>query len=348
MARSKKTQPRAISPSLPAQQPGGLYRGAMHLENQKFGLTTDKKPKIRQLLLSETDITGDELEQEIDILGLDLTVSQDRALSALQILLDRTGYRGNLPSKEIHSMGYKWTGTLPNLSFSPDEFLEACGHQKKGEQVYQGHQAQELMKALRSLTETKRVCYVRKHWTGEGRYRRQAVDMIVWRGPILTTLEGYANLDEAEASRIIAGDEKTERASKIIVSFGPLFVDGIQDFFLLKPVMLHSEIEALYQGRRVSRTISLFIEWLLTKNTTTVKIAKDLLIEKLRMTRQVEHRHKGRVEKILQDCYEVAKKLGFLLSYEDYLGSMVFHLNPERCRRIKASAGAESDEEQGA
>ena len=67
-----------------------LYRAGMHAELQKFKDTQ----KTRQLMLGE-GVEPDKIDQNIEVTGLDLTESEDRALSAIQKLLSKTDYKGN-------------------------------------------------------------------------------------------------------------------------------------------------------------------------------------------------------------------------------------------------------------
>ncbi len=101
MPRSKppqNRQPRGISPDLTTQT---TYRAGLYAEQQKFGNT-----KNRQLLLFEAGREVDAQERP-EVYGLDLTVSEDKALSALQLLLHRTDYKGNVPGMEVRSQDYK-------------------------------------------------------------------------------------------------------------------------------------------------------------------------------------------------------------------------------------------------
>jgi hypothetical protein len=79
---AKKSQPRIIHEESLAIQP--YYRGALYAELRKFG---GQEAECRQLMLSEALDIQDE-PAELQVFGLDFSVSQDRAFNALQILLD--------------------------------------------------------------------------------------------------------------------------------------------------------------------------------------------------------------------------------------------------------------------
>jgi len=336
--RRRSSLPRPLSPSLEAP---ALYKAGLHAELQKFGQSRGSE----QLLLWQDE------EEPLSVTGLDLTVSEDKALSAIQILLHRTDYQGNRPGQEIHSQAFKWSGTLPVLAVTHSDFFEAYGLDRAGDGRYRGHQAEEALQALRSLAEQPRtVFYERKHWQGEGKARRQLSDIIEARAPLikLTELTAYKDLEQDEAEQVKAGQELPDkiRATGLLIEPSPLLVDSIQDFYLLKPTTLHREIQQLLGSRRISKTDSLFLEWLLTKNTATVRIAKEKLIARLRLSKYIEQRHREIAEARIQEAVRVAKELGYLLDYqEDPTGTLLFELSPERCSRIKSQKPAKEEEE---
>lgn len=305
-----------------------FYRASMHTELQKF---KDSK-KVRQLTLGELGDT-EEAESIMEIHGLeDFTLSQDKALSALQILLDKTNYKGNVPDREtISSSVYKGNFIIPGLIITPDEYLHAYGLKKtKRGGEYNSNERQEAMKALDSLTEHRRICYQRKRFKG----KKPVHDLIVEQVSLIKITKSYTGLTEQEASDVIQGKEK-KRASKLLIEFTPLLVDQIDSFYLLKPIGMHREIQEIIGKRRGSMSLSLFISWLLTKNRTEVRITVDHLAERLSLDYLIQNRHKKKLDEKLQECYQVAMKLGYLLDYKESFDTMIFTLNPEKCKRIK-------------
>lgn len=323
MAKSKDHQPRAITPDLLIQPE--LYRAGMYAELQKFEDTKE----TRQLLLSE-EYSGDE-GTEVEVTGLDLSVSEDKAFSALQVLLDKTDYKGNLPGISIYLEDYKSSFVLPKLSMTFSEYLEAYGLQKSSSGRYSRAQRDDALRALESLTEPRRIVYERKYYKG----KKKVSAMVVARRPLIELQEGYKELDESEARAIRDGQSNSQRVTKLVVKFTPLFVDEVDTFYLLKPVRLHQEIQEQTGKARSSRAVSLFIEWLLTKNTETVRIGRDDLATKVRLEYLIRQRKPALLRKRLDEAFQVAKDLGYLLDYqEDDFGMMKFTLNPERCRRV--------------
>jgi AraC-like DNA-binding protein len=337
MARSKRKpqeqQPRALSPEVGLQPV--LYKAGMYAQLQQFG----SSERDRQLLLWPAE---DPPETEVTVSGLDLTVSEAKALQAVQILLDRTDYQGNKPGQQIHSQAFQWEGTPPRLAITHREYFEAYGLEEIGGR-YQGHQVQEALEALKSLAATPRtIYYKRRHWRG----KKQLFDIVRAKSPLikLTELTAYKDLEQEEAEEVEAGQEVAGkiRATGLLIEASPLLVDSIADFYLLKPSTLHKEIQQLHGSKRISRTLSLFIEWLLTKNAAIVKIDRNKLIDRLRLTSYIQRRHKEIAEARLQEAFQTAKELGYLLGWrEEPIGMLLFELNSERCSRVKKKTEAE-------
>jgi len=314
------------------------FRGSMYAELQKF----KNVDHDRQLILGE-----DLLEDQTETSGLDLTVSEDMALHAIQVLLDKTDYKGNIPGEMRQITADKWDGYLPRLSISYADYYEAYGLQKNKHKRYHGARSEDALQALKSLAQTRRIAYKRRRWTGNGKSRRMVYDVIRVTRPLISFIEGFKDLEEQEADQVIAGqDLPDKRQTKLVIDISPLLVDQIETFYLLKPVTLHEEIRQLLGSRRTSRAVSLFIEWLLTKNFQEVKVSKKVLAERLRLDYLIKQRHQDKLEIRLQEALQTAKELRYLLDYkEEASGLLVLTLNPERCKRIgKAQSGEEVEE----
>lgn len=331
-AEIRASQPSGISSGTftVARKPG-LYMGPMHLELQKFGRSS-RKPQTG-LFDQQQDLQG----TDVEVTGLDLSVTEDQVLSALQQLLDKTGYDGNLPGEKRHTETYQ--GTLPRLAVSYSDFFAACGL----EPGRTGHhkQEQDMLKALHSLAEPKwRVCYTKHKYTGAGKSKQRRSDVIRWTGPLLTLeqVDYYQDLDDSERANVQAGQEgpPQQRQRGLVVLFSSLLVDQLKTFYLLKRTDLHEQIKQLQP--RASRAVSLFVEWLPTLDQSPFCINKETLIEKLWL-HDLYHRQrrKSYVEKQLQQAIETALTLGYLTDWhQDATGMFTFHLNPEQCKRVEA------------
>jgi hypothetical protein len=318
-------QPRALTTESLVVQP--YYKAGMHAELQKFGQDQEN----RQLILGEDTDTN-----SVDIYGLDLSVPEDKALCAIQILLDKTNYEGNLPGEIVQSSGWSFDGHLPRISITFSDYYEAYGLKPAKDGRYHGRQAQEALDALKSLAETRRISYKRKRY--DKNRKKLVYDVIRVNKPIISVIEGYYDLEEQEAQQVIAGETLPEkRQTKLVIEVSPLLVDQIDSFYLLKPTSLHDEIKALYPGKRISKSVPLFLQWLLTLDIPEMKINRDTLAVKLRLDYLIDQRKKSQLSKRILEALETAKELNYLLAFrEEPTGLLVLSLNPERCKRLKA------------
>lgn len=309
-----------------------LYRAGLHLELQKFG-----SRKRDERMQSWEQAEGVE-RSGAELTGLELSVTESRALSALQILLDRTGYRGNLAGRPLSSPSFQ--GLVPRLRFTYSDFFEAYGLDP-GSRDGHHKQEQEALQGLRSLAEKKRrVCYTRHSYRGTGKNRRKVSDVVVWEGSLLSveSVGLYRDLPEEEAARVRAGEDRPGRSSVFVVTFSSLFIDQIETFHVLKPTQLHQEIRQLHGGKRVPVAVFLFVDWLLTVDVNPCKIGREKLIEKLRLEDlYIRQRRKTHVERVLRVAIDTALALKYLTDWEqDGNGVFTFHLSPERCRRVSS------------
>ncbi len=343
MARLKPTRP-AVQPGAGGTiQPEAMVKTSLYLEQQKF---KDTK-RTRQLTLRETGLDGRELEEAVEASGLDLSVSEQTALHALGMLWSRTGYQGNRPGQELEMVeSFKWSGVLPVLSFTRSEFFEAYGLERKRDGSYHGHQVEEALKALRSLlTDRRRLCFTRTTWSGKGQSRKAKREAVVYTAPLATIRETYRDLSEEEQQALHQGEDIPRRSTSIEVILGPMFVDGLDHFYSLKPAAMLKELQAARRPKRVRKVDILFLNWLQTWNKPEVSIAKDKLLERLRLDGYIKRRRRKEAEVILQEVIDTALQLGYLLSYQEKPGQwsepvLHFRLNPERIGRLKAKAEA--------
>ncbi len=308
------------------------------MELQKFG----NRGKARQLWLSEM-ISPDEaeLEAQVEQTGLDLSVSELRAIDALQLLLDRTGYQGNEPGEMARSDAFKYEGPVPKLRITFSEYLEAYGLQRASS-GFSRAQRDEAMQALDSLTEPRTVAYRKRYRQGK-RYKN---DVVIAKRPLISILKGYKGLTDEQAEQVIATEGKGRRPNHLLIDFSPLWVDQIASFYVLKPVGFYDELREAIGSKRPSASIHLFLSWLLTKNKATVKVGRDVLAERIRLAYLLDSRHQSRLDEQLQEAIDVALEMRYLLDYElDALQMYTFHLNPERCKRVKPGAELEDRED---
>lgn len=352
MARSKGTkQPRAVTPLVVGKEQPKLYKASLLAEQQKFGSRERDQAIQRWLPFMEMEIQRD---GEIIVSGLDFNESQAKALHAIQQLLDKTEYEGNLPGGEAldagqavggKDAGFRYTGKTPRQFIKFTEYFEAYGLARKGDGSFYGHQAQEALEALRSLEEPRYICYERPKWKDNER----VYDLIRTKRPVIKIVEGFHDLTEEERAEVEAGgDVPDKRARGFVVEASPLLMDGISNFnfYVLKPPTLFKEIQQLHPGKRPSRKESLFIEWLITKDRAEVKVGLDTLAVRLRLDKYIQQRKRARAAEIIQECMETAKQLHYLTDFQEKGGIYQLTLNPERCKRIKDAKPGQDDGEE--
>ncbi len=321
-------QPRAISSTDSQQGAQPYFMASMETELQKFG-----KPEYSQPLLGEDT----EVQETSLTYGLEgLTENQDKALHALQKLLADTDYLGNSQGEKTLSTEFKWAGYLPTLSFTPTEYFDAYpGLERAGDGRYHGSQVQSAMEALKSFLDIKYYfSYNRPVFEG-GKKSYKAIRAV---GTLINQIgEGFSGVTEEELEDERAGKGLPDtRITRISITPSPILLAGIREgWYLLKPVNLHAEVQALYPGKKYPPEVRLFLEWLLTLNKREVKISRINLAYKLSMNTLIKNRKQALIDKKISEALEAALRLEYLLSYEiQPTGRIDMKLNPERIKRI--------------
>jgi hypothetical protein len=246
-----------------------------------------------------------------------LAAAELRALTALTILLTDTGYKGRVRYQDISYQPWDQLKKAPAVRFRLDEYYKAYYGLKSDDPVPKGHQVDIANQALSSLC------------------RKDDLTVSFTENNIVKT-EYDTNLVKMQNKSMNKRGERT-------VIYHPIFIYKLKKFNLLKPIDLYSKIRASLGKNRFSKSIPLFIEWLLTKNEAIYKIGVDKLISRLWLDNYMQDRHKDRVYYILYECFETAKSLGYLLDdakqvNEDGNELFVFDLNPELCSRLTAKS----------
>ncbi len=328
-------QPAAITPDLILEP--GYYRASLHMELSKFG----NREKDRQLYLSEGYPEGAELEGNIQETGLALSFSEFRAIDALQMLLDRTGYKGNEPGRVVHSDAFQFDGHLPRLRITFTEYLEAYGLQRAGSSFSRA-QREEAMQALDSLTEQKTVAYKRRYKKGKAYHS----DVVIAKKALIDVSKGYRGLTDEQAEQVIATEGQGRRPTHLLIDFSPFWVDQIESWYVPKPRGFYDELRQVIGSRRPSTSIYLFLSLLLTVDFTPFKIGREKLAERIRLSYLLDSRHQSKLDELLQEAIAVALEMKYLLRYEvNALGMFTFYQNPERCKRIKQQPELDAEEE---
>lgn len=312
-----------------------LVKAGLHIENQKWG----HRPKPYQQSLFDglsDDVSKDIQEKSISVIGIDITQAQNQALHAIQALLTKTNYMGNIPGMEMIDAAFKFSGRLPAIEFTPAEYLEAYGLTKyqtgRGKDEYSSAERALALGALVDLAKKSFLFVYKRHYWKENektKQREQVIDRIETIDPLIKIMRGWEALTRAEDKGLDAGTatQKTdEKLTSIAIQPAPVMVQDINNFFVLKAANWAQEIKFL--APHASKYTYRFIEWLIGKAELTrrakeplvVKIGLEDLAYNLRMDAYVKTRQFKRIRQILTKSYKIAQDLGYLLSYSTVQG----------------------------
>jgi len=345
-----------------AQAAAPLVISSIHVEAQKLG----KKPPLKQTELPfdglREGIQEEATKQSISVIGIDISEAQSQALHAIQALLTRTNYMGNIPGEEMKGggLGFNFTGYLPALEFTPAEYLEAYGLEKiqtgRGKAEYGGRERAQALGALVELaTKPFLFVYKRKYWL-ENPPKGETAGPRVDRKEVIDTLikimRGWKALTGKEDEALDAG-RNTEATNKKIGSIAirpaPILVEDIKSYFILKDAFYAREIRALMP--HASKYTTRFVDWLMLKAEYKRRAREPLVIEEsleriaweLRMGAYIKTRQFKRIRQILTNSYKIAQELGYLLSFSTIQGATKelerLELNPEKFNRVRETRG---------
>ena len=258
--------------------------------------------------------------------GILLSSSEHRALFAIQKMLDKTNYEGNVPGIEYqaHQTAFNYSGTLPRITFTPAEYLEAYGLEKRktsrGFMEYSSSERKAALEALQILADKKfRIVYKRETYNGN---RKPVIDRIETDSTLLRISKGYFGLTQQEDEMLDNGsDEKVDKKALICVEVCPLLVDQIDGYFILLDPNLHTISKELLGKKKQSKYPPLFIQWLtvqieMQRRSKTpgaeIKIGVKKLAVKFRMNDLLKDYQWKKIREILEECFAVGRGMGLL------------------------------------
>jgi len=286
--------------------------------------------------------------------GLSLSLTENKALFALQKLLDKTNYKGNIEGRDATPENtFHYSGYLPRVQFNPAEYLEAYGLKRstsgRGYQEFNSNERSEAMKALRALADRKfKIIYERKRWDEK---KKMVTDVIITESSLIQIVWGLIGLDAEEKKKWDEGrfsETELMDRSTIAVEFSPIMVDQIDGYFILIPSSFYEDIKAQIPAAKYSQYIPLFLEWLIlqaeiqrrAKTGWKIEINYKKLAEKLGMGKLIRQRKNKEIRANLEECYDIAIKLGYIekATTEDgrYTTKEVIYLNKGMFGKDKA------------
>jgi hypothetical protein len=280
---------------------------------------------------------GVSLDGEISRYGIDLTDIQLRMMEGILHGLTKTRYKGNLEpvdipahAKEKYPRGdvpdsYKYVERIPKFKATQSEILRwANVNQKSAGEV------QVALKAFKHLG-TNQYCffYTRLAMSEDGTPKKErdgefqkeeviAVDTLFTIKEVRSKKTGLLNYYEIIPSSI--------------------FLDQRESYFMLIPFNWREEVRGIIGQRKASSYTFRFLLLLRYIFEMQRRSRKDFVIRchpeemaiKLKMPESVYRRKKDRANKILDDAYSVAKRLGYLKKYERTPVMDILYLNEEK------------------
>lgn len=329
---------------------------SLHTEFQKLG----KRPKERKNIFDNLDARVKEAKEteNIEIVGIENTKAQDKALFAIQKLLENTDYKGNSVGKKLFKGNdFKMNKViLPVLRITPSQYLGAYGVKKyktsRGKKEFSSRESERALKALYDLSNKKYLFYYvrkpeKKKKKEESKYEYGVISTI-W--PLIFLGKCYEGLTQQERDRVKSGENLKENDIKLKylnITICPILIDQIDSYFVKKPANYYQEIELLFP--HASKFVHRFINYLDTQGS--IKSRKNMgwaieinylkLAYKLRMNKYIESKQWKRIKEVLKKCYEIAKKLNYLLSYKTVPGvkdeKEVLELNPQKFSKMQST-----------
>lgn len=302
-------------------------RAGMHMQLQKIGRSEAEKQRIIKSFAGHQEY---QQIQELNVVGLDLTILQNQAVHSIQVLLSQTNYQGNL---EPHNSSVDGIGhiNLPVLQFKPAEYYKAFGvkksKMKSGYEQYLGGDCQQALDALRSLYDRQFIISF-DHKTFSKKKNKH----------VAGSVKIYAKLfgDVKEDYRYDVNKKKSLESITMILS--PIFVFQLDKYNVLKPIDYINQIKE--KDPYVSKYAHLFVEQVLNqsrlnKKDGVVKLRIETLAYQLRMENYLKYKKWTEIRKVIERSLEVAKAIEFITDYKIEKELVEFQINYEKLVKVE-------------
>ena len=270
-------------------------------------------------------------EKDINTVGLNLSKAENKALFAVMKISSRTGFAST---------------TLKVLT---TEYLEAYGVGKKqttrNKVEFNRGERDEAMKAMDSLNDRQHFLWYEKMHFNKGEAK---VDVVTTFRSLINLTKLHKDMTLPERDALVSGDSSSatqERLTHLQIELAPILVDQIHTYFVLKPANCYDEIKLLVGN--ASEYVYRFVDYLFAEmakrecsskgvgnRNWKIEINDRKLARTLRMDAWERNRKWKQIHNSLQNCYGVAKELGYLKSFETVEGvtasKEVLVLNPEK------------------
>lgn len=319
-----------------------LIKIGLHAARQQMG----NLPSVRQttLLAALETRTSENTDREYKTrtIGLNFSPGQKRALFAIQKLLDKTNYQGDIKEElEIQTAsGLKIREPLPLLEIRRPEYLEAYGLKKKdrgrGKMEFHRVESKQALRDFESLSKLQGT-FVWERWIWpkrkKGKKGEPRIDRIQIAEPIIKIIRGWHGLTEEESKLLDQGQEMLQTNTKLKPTFTVIrpslvLVDQIDNYFALKRPDYLDEIKR--KAPRASKYVYNLVDWSIDRaeqkrrrgQSLILKISREILAHRLWMHSWIEKRQWSRISAKQDECLRIAKDtLGYVLRWEAVPGN---------------------------
>jgi len=282
---------------------------------------------------------GVSLESQISRYGIDLTDTQQRMMEAILFGFSKTKYKGNLepidkPShaKEKYPSGglpsiYQNVTQLPKLKITQAELLDWAGVNRRS-----AGDVQDALRALKHLG-TSQYCfyYTRAVFDEKGALKREKHGEYIKEEVI--AVDTLFTIKEVRS-------KKTSSLEYYEIIPSSIFLDQRESYFMLIPFNWREEVRKLIGQRKASSYTFRFLVLLRyqfemdrrAQKKPVIKCTPEEMAIRLKMPESVYKGKRTRANKILDEVYAVAKKLGYITHYERMGITDILYLNEEKYR----------------
>lgn len=271
-------------------------------------------------------------EHDIHIVGIDLSISEHRALRAIQKLLTVTNYQGNIPEKSRSFDGnnaFHFTGNIGLLKVSVVDYLVAYDVNKKvagdGKSRFNSHEREEALSALPALAAKMFYFYfTKKHWHYIAGRKEEKIDVIQTVAPLFKLYHYHKEMSVEEFEDLLIPNLSQKKNYSIVIEPAPIMMLDIDNYFMLIPPY-EKEIRIASGGKRIPKEVYTFVSYLIYHaeirrgkkyhDWSNITVTLPTLVYKLRLERYFQRtlRNPAKAIDIIKKAIDLAQKTGYLI-----------------------------------